>query len=533
MAPDASAERMPILYATIVTSLRTVKKKKISISAEEIALIKAMQRRGLAFTRIQAYFSHPNRLVNSFRLAEIRDGVLGADVEAASDEGLDEFLLAYEKARSGIDAAAITASQKAGQEHLDAVRALFEERKGGWFFIGEETDDRECKENFNIRHLGKVLRARAALANNKGGRILFGVRDSDKLVTGIKADAWDTLDPADISQRVTSAIQPVPEYRRFRVELGHVSVGVLEVSRSSVRPAIAIKNDGDSFAEGTIYYRYVGESKAAKPGEIEQMIRERERYAVQAAAAMIAKRAAGEVAILDLDTGVADGPVASFIIDEDLLNKVQFVREGQFVEKDGAPSLKLVGEVRPIGARHIVEERERIVREAISDADVARNFLEQSPVEFPYEYIRHLLHTQRRWLPVFYYAKLSGLSVDALADKLALEPAGYPANRTALFERLRGELSAFQSPSAQVLSIAQKIESGTIPTLSTPSDVMAAARAVAGLRSADFGQVSALLSQCLLKTQGGDDRSKAIRSMIYRAVCRLDEIAFATKIGAA
>ena len=41
--------------------------------------------------------------------------------------------------------------------------------------------------------------------------------------------------------------------------------------------------------------------------------------------------------------------------------------------------------------------------------------------------------------------------------------------------------------------------------------------------------VSALLSQCLLKTQGADNRSKAIRSMIYRAVCRLDEIAFAPK----
>jgi len=137
-----------------------------------------------------------------------------------------------------------------------------------------------------------------------------------------------------------------------------------------------------------------------------------------------AKRAAGEVAILDLDTGIADGPVASFIVDEDLLNKVQFVREGQFVEKDGAPSLRLVGEVRPVGARHVVEERERIVREAISDADVARNFLEQSSVEFPYEYIRHLLHTQRRWLPIFYYAKLSGLSIITLIDKLAAEPPG-------------------------------------------------------------------------------------------------------------
>lgn len=504
-------------------------KKKNSIAAEEIALIKAMQRRGLEHTRIQAYFSRPNRLVNSFRLAEIRDGALGGDVDAASDEGLDEFLLAYEKARSGIDAAAISASQRAGQEHIDAVRALFEKRTTGWFFIGEETDDRECKENFNIKHPGKVLRAMAALANNKGGRILFGVRDTDKFVTGIKADAWDGLDPADISQRVTSAMQPVPEYRRFRVELGALSVGVLEVSRSSVRPVIAIKNDGDSFAEGAIYFRYVGESKAAKPGEIEQMIRERERNAVQAAAAMVAKRAAGEVAILDLDTGIADGPVASFIVDEDLLSKVQFVREGQFVERDGAPSLKLVGEVRPVGARHIVEQRERIVREAISDADVTRNFLEQSPVEFPYEYIRHLLHTQRRWLPIFYYAKLSGDSVTTLIDKLAAEPPGYPVNRTALLERLRGELSAFQSPSAQVLAIAQQIEAGAMPALSTRSDVMAAARAVSGLRSADFAKVSALLSQCLLKTQGGDDRSKAIRSMIYRAVCRLDEIAFAPK----
>ncbi len=488
-----------------------------------------MRRRGIEFSRIQAYFSRPDRLVSPFRITEIRDGSLGADVEAASDEALDEFMFAYERGRSGIEAVVGNASKGPGEEHIEAVRALFENRDGSWFLVGEETDDRECKESFNVRHPSKVLRAMAALANNKGGRILIGLRDSDKLVVGIKRDEWDALDPADISQRVTSAMQPVPEYSRFRLDLGAVSVGVLQVTRSAVRPVIAVKNDGDDFKEGTIYYRYVGESKAAKPGEVEQIIRERERTAVQAAATMVAKRAAGEIAVLDLDSGIAEGASGSFVIDEELLSKVQFVREGQFVERDGAPSLKLVGDVRPIGAKVVVEERERVVREAISDADVTRNFLQQVKVAFPYEYIRHLLHTQRRWIPVFYFAQLSGLTIPALVEKLSAEPPGYPISRSTLIERLRGERSAFQSPSAHGLAIAQKIEANQMPKLSTRSDVLSAARAVSSIRSADFAKVSDLLMQCLLKSQGADDRSKADRSIIDRAVCRLDEIAFAPK----
>ena len=38
------------------------------------------------------------------------------------------------------------------------------------------------------------------------------------------------------------------------------------------------------------------------------------------------------------------------MIDQDLAKQLQFIKEGKFVEKDGAKTLKLVGEVVPVNA---------------------------------------------------------------------------------------------------------------------------------------------------------------------------------------
>ena len=53
-------------------------------------------------------------------------------------------------------------------------------------------------------------------------------------------------------------------------------------------------------------------------------------------------------AVMNIATGEVEGKSGNFVIDEKLLPKIQFLKEGEFVEKKGASALKLVGDVRPI-----------------------------------------------------------------------------------------------------------------------------------------------------------------------------------------
>ena len=52
------------------------------------------------------------------------------------------------------------------------------------------------------------------------------------------------------------------------------------------------------------------------------------------------------------------------VLDEGLAEKLRFVKEGQFVEKDGAATLKLVGDVVPIEKVEVVKR----VKEHLTDA---------------------------------------------------------------------------------------------------------------------------------------------------------------------
>ena len=45
-----------------------------------------------------------------------------------------------------------------------------------------------------------------------------------------------------------------------------------EVPQHDHRPVVAIKNVGQDVKEGGIYFRYVGETRLIKPGELRQII---------------------------------------------------------------------------------------------------------------------------------------------------------------------------------------------------------------------------------------------------------------------
>ncbi|MBB3352970.1 hypothetical protein FHT70_002910 [Rhizobium sp. BK049] len=353
---------------------------KRSITDQEIALIKTMLfSRRMKNRDIQFYFNRPDRPVNSGRITQIRSGTYGPTIPQASEEELDAFLALGAPSSVGVVASAGEPKVQTVQER---AAALFEQRgRAGWFLKTHENDRTECKENFSLKpehRFADPLRSIAGLANNEGGFVFFGVKelpDGSLSVVGMGDEAFSKADPADINRCLAGALDPVPVFSAFQIELDGRSVGVIHIEKHEHPPVVATKNVNNEFREGAIYFRYVGETRVIKPGELHRIIAYREQMAVAEFARRMSRIAVGAAATLDLDNGKVEGKSASFLIDEDLLPKIQFLRHGEFKEETGAPALRLIGDVSAMAAAGT-----RTVRRNVTDEATLLNFLKGEPV---------------------------------------------------------------------------------------------------------------------------------------------------------
>ena len=303
-------------------------------------------------------------------------------------------------------------------------------------------------------------------------------------------------------------------------------MGVIEIAKHHDAPIVAIKNVGNDLKEGGIYYRYVGETRLIKPGELRRIIAARERRAVEEFARSMARVATGSTATLDLDSGKVQGTNSSFVVDKELLKQIQFIREGEFTETQGAPALRLIGEVTAIGGTGA--ERTRIVRQNVTPDAVLRNFLENEGVAEPLHYILSLAHANREWLPLWYYVQASRLDVDKIILALRAEPASQPSHRDTAIQRLLRLKSAFKVPVGTPKNLLTKFRAGQIAEPQSDTEDSAFALAVQGLPEgqSNLKRFRRILLSCLDRAQGSDAKAGNRRSSIYRAACRLDELLY-------
>lgn len=79
----------------------------------------------------------------------------------------------------------------------------------------------------------------------------------------------------------------------------------------------------------------------------------------------ISKAGPHNVAILDTEKSLIEkGKSKILVIDEGLANKLKFFKEGDFKKKEGASTLKLVGDVIPINKVEVIKKiRENLIKE--------------------------------------------------------------------------------------------------------------------------------------------------------------------------
>jgi hypothetical protein len=498
-----------------------------TITDEEIALIKAMIARGMKNRDIQFFFNRPGRAVNSGRITDISVGRYSnsAEIPRAPDDVLNAFLEGHSPStKVPLVVAAAEASNPLSETTL---RRMFAKGTGGvWRLAAGETDQAECKASFGLRHPAAWLRAVAALANNRGGFVFFGVRDKDAAgayqVVGLpKGDFADTD-----AKRLRAAFDPTPRFQMTVIEIGGKRVGVLHVEPHPSRPVIATKNEGSGeIKEGDIFFRYPGQSARINYADLRAMLDVRDAQARADILPMIQRLLTlgpGRAMVADLDEGQLMDGKRAIELDEDVIKRLSLIKEGEFNERMGAPALRLIGDVRafaPAAAPAPVKKG------LVTRADMQRDFLAGTMSADPLDYVRCAIEvTGSDWLPVRHFARAAGLSLPQLLAFVEENQAASPSQKQLYRDRLSSPDKAYAAAMGPARAMLIRILAGEDVGPKDVAEARLVAVAVQGLHRPlpmDPAPLRALLARCAAFIGASTD--KFAKSAIRKAIARLDE----------
>jgi hypothetical protein len=248
-----------------------------------------------------------------------------------------------------------------------ALKKIFYKNPRNKKYIGSrESSTVEFKVAFNFGDLGSYTKIMASFANNKGGYLIFGIKDRPREIVGIDGDQFENLDTATFTEGLNDIFVPEIKWNSDTYGWDGLTFGIIYTQESTRKPIIAKKNHGD-IKEGDIYYRYTSRSEKIKHGELMEIIDQRigeEREGWKRIFEGASIMGPQNIALMDTLEGKIEGLGQTVLIDEKLLPQLKFIKKGEFSKKRGAPTLKLIGELKtaPIAA---LKEKEVVVGEDI------------------------------------------------------------------------------------------------------------------------------------------------------------------------
>lgn len=405
-------------------------------------------------------------------------------------------------------------------------------RESGWL---------EFKSSFNWAGREQYARTIAAFANNRGGYIVFGVKEKPHVVVGVDLGKFNDIDPSKISEYLNRTFGIDVAWEARVVQFLEKNLVIFYIPPAVRKPVFPVASgDRGHIQEGEIYYRYRGRTQKIRYAELTALLdaeRKREQAAWLRLFRQIAKAGIHNVALLDLATGRGIARGANFLVDESLLSQLKFVREGEFTQKSGALALKVMGDVSVVPAGAISGVRRITVAKVINAPDIIRAFLRAERVSNPLEYIDRVCHESSAFFPVYYFAYLAGISETDLIARISSVPST-SATKRKLLERLSAEKTLRLNLPALVTTDSGRKRAKYLfgfrarksIEFRSAEDAKYVARAVRSLDEAeiDFKHVAGVLESILDSYYGHEDR--VLSDDIRRATAYLDFLLFRGRV---
>lgn len=245
-------------------------------------------------------------------------------------------------------------------------------RLKGKTLFHREGQELEFKEQFNLAALADYFRDFAAFANNRGGYLIYGIKDTPRTRTGLSEksiEQFERIDPEKITGYLLEIFSSDIRWESALIEIDGVSLGVFKIYEAATKPVIAKKDEGkdQTIKNGEVYFRYGGRKQKIQSAELENIINKRIEQNNNNwldLMSKIGKAGPQNAAILDTERALIEkGDTRVLVLDEELAGKLKFIKEGQFTEKEGAATLKLVGDVVPIDKIEVIRRvKENLIK---------------------------------------------------------------------------------------------------------------------------------------------------------------------------
>lgn len=214
-----------------------------------------------------------------------------------------------------------------------------------------ESFDIEYKQSFQGGdNLIKYAKSLVGMANNKGGQIIFGIQDSPHIPIGISTKKWNEIDPKKIDRIIREYFSQEIQWNQQILEFDGKEFGQLTVLEADNKPIICSKNKDNLLKEGAIYYRYRAETKEIEFAELKNLLdreKEKEKLMWMQHIQKIAQIGPQNVSLFDTYKGEISVGNGKILLDKSIVDKLNFIQKGKFVESDeaGLPTLRLVGDI--------------------------------------------------------------------------------------------------------------------------------------------------------------------------------------------
>ena len=250
-----------------------------------------------------------------------------------------------------------------------------------------------------------------------------------------------------------------------------------------------------------------------------------------------AKRAAKigieNACLLDLKSGVVSGKGTSLIIDRELLSKISFIKEGEFVEKKGRPALRLIGDIEQIEpGKIVVKETTKRVVKAIESSDIVNAFLQGTRVEEPFEYLRAICSASSANYPMYFFLKQANATLEQ-AIKVVEATTVRGQTKQYLLSRLKGKyvsqtLIAKNGREASIRKIKYRKQWETENVQVIKEELNYCLTALLSLDEMAIKAHDTYIRSKLLELYKNfyEDAKSTVASDMRKAICRVDEVLY-------